>query len=464
MKNEKCGDQMLNKRRNILEHNGFWCVFFIFYFSFFIFHFATAGVEVVDIDHNVSSGALLELGAEKVVLLAGAGTLEFSPEQVLKLQADTLADPADSAELFLVALLRDGSRAVASDLALSNQTLHLTRPGGAVFSLKLSLVEGIRFSVPFREITEEVPEEIQKILQAKSAEDRLLITVGDALDYYGGIVREAGSETVQFELDGEVLAVPRRRIAALSFHQNDSPAMALPFCRLTERDGTSWELAELSFDRGQERFLWKTVLGVEGMTPFSQWDSADFTKANTVSLFQLTPVSAQWTPAVAWAAPREQEPILLWQQFAKSVLERPEAATSGEPSAAARPDSSMGRLRKPDQFPLRTLQGIQLDRKVYPMGYTLSARTVLEFSWADDYKTLRGLAGIDDRVRPNGRVKLTFLNGDAVLHETTIRGDLPAVPLSINLSGVKKLTIIADFPNGIDDGTRLHLVEMQLVK
>ena len=124
----------------------------------------------------------------------------------------------------------------------------------------------------------------------------------------------------------------------------------------------------------------------------------------------------------------------------------------------------MGRLRRPDQFPLRTLQGIQLDRKVYLVGYTLSAGMVLEFSWTDDYKTLRGLAGIDDRTRPNGHVKLTFQSGDTILFDRTIRGDLPVVPLNINLSGVRSLTIAVDFPNGFNDGTRLNLVEMQLVK
>jgi len=222
-------------------------------------------------------------------------------------------------------------------------------------------------------------------------------------------------------------------------------------------------LTELTFDRDQERFHWKTVLGIEGETPFSQWHSADFTKTNTVSLFQLTPISVQVSPAVVWAAPGDREPLLLWQQLAQSILERSEAASdASQPSS--RPDSTMGRLKKPDQFPLRTLRGIQLDRKVYPLGYTLSAKTVLEFSWADDYKTLRGLAGIDDRTRPNGRVKLAFLSGDTVLYETTIRGDHPAVPLNINLSGVKKLTIIVDFPGGIDDGTRINLVEMLLVK
>ena len=238
--------------------------------------------------------------------------------------------------------------------------------------------------------------------------------------------------------------------------------MASPFCRITEQDGTSWELAELTFDQNQERFRWKTVLGIEGMAPFSGWASADFTKANTVSLFQLTPV-VQCTPAVVWADSRDQGPLLLWQQLTQSVLEHPEAA-SDESVPTSRPDATMGRLRRPDQFPLRTLQGIQLDRKVYPVGYTLSPKTVLEFSWADDYKTLRGLAGIDDRTRPNGRVKLVFLSGNTVLYETTIRGDHPAVPLNINLTGVKKLAIVVDFSHGLDDGTRFNLVEMQLVK
>ncbi len=431
------------------------CVLFLFT------TISEGGVKVVDIDGKASSGTLLQLTAEKVVLSSGTETQEFSPGQILKLHSEETAGTPNAPELFLVVHLRDGSRIVASDLSVANQTLHLTRASGAKFSFRLELVEGVLFSIPFGKIADGMPEEIQKIRQTRSAEDRLLITVGNAWDYYGGIVREIGPETVQFELDDEVLAIPRKKIVGLLFHQNDSPETALPFCRTTERDGTSWELAELTFDRDQERFRWKTVLGIEGTTPFSDWESTDFTKTNTLPLLQSTPVSVQYTPAVVWTEQREQEPLLLWQQFAKSILERTEATTNDE---SLQGDSGSGRLKKPRQFPLQTLRGIQLDRKVYPVGYTLSARTVLEFSWTDDYKTLRGLAGIDDRTRPNGRVKLTFLSGDTILYEATIRGDSSAVPLNVNLTGVKKLTIVVDFPNGIDDGTRLNLVEMQLVK
>jgi len=454
---------MLNRFQNVMGFHGFWYGFFIFHFFFFIFHFAEASVQVVDIDNKVSQGTLLQLDAEKVVLSSGTRTLEFPPERVLKLQAEEPGTASNASQSFLVAHLRDGSRIVASDLTLSNQVLHLTRTSGTKLSLRLDFVEAIRFSIPFGKVTEEIPTEIQKILQAKSAEDRLLVSLGDALDYYGGIIREIGPETVQFELDGEILAVKRQKIVGLLFHQSDFPETAFPFCRITERDGTTWELTELTFEQNQERFHWKTVLGIEGVTPLSEWVSADFTKTNTFPLFQLTPISVQYTPAVVWADPRGQEPLLLWQQLAGSILERSDAA-SDESSPVSRSDSATTRLKKPDQLPLRTLQGIQLDRKVYPIGTTLSARTVLEYSWTDDYKTLRGLAGIDDRTCPNGRVKLAFLSGDTVLYETTIRGDHPAVPLNINLSGVKKLTIIVDFPGKIDDGTRINLVEMQLVK
>jgi len=421
-------------------------------------------VKVVDIDNQASSGTLLRLDAEKVVLSSATETLEFPPERILKLQTEATSEQPGSSILLHVAHLRDGSRVVASDLSLSSQTIHLTRIGGAKLSLKLDLLEGIRFSIPSGEIAGEIPENIQKIQRTRSAEDRLLITAGDALDYYGGIINEIGPETVQFELDGEVLAIPRRRIVALLFHQNDSSAPTLPLCRFTERDGTSWELIDLTYNREQQHFRWKTAVGIEGITSFSDWVAADFTKTNTVPLFQLTPVSVQWTPAILWTDQREQEPFLLWQQFTKSRFEHSETASDNEEAPVFLPDSATGRLRRPDQFPLRTLQGIQLDGKVYQNGVTLSAKTVLEFSFTDDYQTLRGLAGIDDRIRPGGRVKLSFLSGSTTLYETTIRGDHPSVPLNLNMNGVKKLTIIVDFTGGIDDGTRLNLVEMLLVK
>ena len=463
------------KQKNVLKFKGTGYRFIASHLSlltYFLFLAVAGGsdgdVHIIDIDSKASSGTLLRLDAEKVMFSSEAGTLELSPERILKLQTAATFETRKTSELFLVVHFRDGSRTIASDLSLSDQTIRLTRIDGTEQSFGLDLLQGIRFSVPWGEAAGEFPENIQKILRTRSAEDRLLIAAGDAVDFYGGIIRGIGPETVPFELDGEVLAIPRKKIVALLFHQKDSPPVALPFCRLTERDGTSWELTDLTFDRVQERFRWKTVLGIEGITPFSEWAAADFTKTNTIPLFELAPVSVRYTPAVLWMDQREQEPLLLWQQLAKShwehSVERSEAASDDEKAPISQADSTADRLKKPNQFPLQTLRRIQLDGKVYQTGVTLSAKTVLEFSWTDDYQTLRGLAGIDDRIRPSGRVKLSFQSGGTILYETILRGDHPAVPLNVNLNGVKKLTILVDFPAGIDDGTRLNLVEMQLVK
>ena len=419
-------------------------------------------VDVVDVDEKTSSGILQEMDGEKAVLAAGSQRLSFPVNHILAVIPQTVAAKTESSETPAVVHLLDGSRIAVSDLTMSQKTVELLRTNGAKISVGLDQLELILFQVKSEEVGNEIPDDIQKIVRVKSAEDRLLIAVENALDYYDGIIREIDSKTVKFELDGEVLSVNRGKVVGLHFHQAALPQTLTPFCLLVERDGSFWTLAEIRYDSTQETFHWKTVLGIEGVTPFAQWASADFAKKNTAPLLSLTPVAVRYSPLANWTDQAEQGPLTLLEQMSKSVLNR--SGTKQESKEEPSENRTNSRLKKPKQLPLTTLPGIQLDGKVYPIGYTLHAKTELEFLLVDEYQSLRGIAGIDDRIRPNGRVKLVISGNGTPLYETIIRGDHTTERLNISLKGVKKLTITADFPDGPDNGSRLNLVEMLLQK
>ena len=420
------------------------------------------GVDVVDVDEKTSGGILQEMDGEKTALAAGSQMLSFPVDRILSIKPQTVTAKAESSETFSVVHLLDSSRIVVNDLTMSQKTAELTRANGTKISVELDQIELVRFQVKSEEISNDIPGDLQKIVRVKSAEDRLLVAVENALDYYGGVIREIDTKTIKFELDGEILSVNRGKVVGLIFHQTALPQTMTPFCQLSERDGSHWTLAEIRYDSTQEAFRWKTVLGIEGVTPFGQWASADFAKKNTAPLLSLTPIAVRYSPLANWTDQAGQGPLALLGQMSKSVLDHSGKMPENEEEPIE--SHSNSRLKKTKQLPLTTLPGIQLDGKVYPIGYTLPAKTELEFLLEDEYQTLRGIAGIDDRIRPNGRVKLVISGNDTPLYETIIRGDHATERLNVSLKGVKKLTIIADFPDGLDNGSRLNLVEMLLQK
>ncbi len=424
---------------------------------------AERSVNLVDVDQKASRGELVRLESGKAVIATGTQTVEYPVERILEIRPTATPEFITSEPRVVVHLL-GGTRIVGKDLTTVNQTIEIVRVDGTKLSVAIDAVELVRFSVTPEEAAKDVPADIQKILRTKSAEDRLLVEVEGALDYHDGIIRKIEPETVGFELDGSVLSVSRKKIVGLIFHGIETSKPAVPFCQFVERDGSSWSLTELIYDAPQDLFRWKTVWGLQGTTPFSDWVSADFGKVNTVPLVRLTPISVRSTPPVQWMEKNEQNPLALLDRMAIAIAGKTESTPSDGTSPTIPGVGPPSRLKKTKQLPLTTLEGVMLDGKLHDTGYTILAKTEIVYQLSGEYTTLLGLAGIDDRIRPSGRVKLVFSGDGVLLYETTIRGDHAARPLRVDLNGVKNLTITVDLPDGLDNAARLNLVEMVLVK
>ncbi len=108
---------------------------------------------------------------------------------------------------------------------------------------------------------------------------------------------------------------------------------------------------------------------------------------------------------------------------------------------------------------------ISLSGRVYRKGIGVHARSVLEYEAAGQYETFAATIGIDDAVRPRGLVSFQVLgDGRELFNSGPISGRDEARPVSIDLSGVRLLTLIVDFADGLDLSDHADWADARLIK
>lgn len=429
-------------------------------------------VLVSDFQGKSTSGILKEFTSQKIVLdVSDAQPLELPTDEISSVVPQTANTP-DAKGDFIVVRLFDGTRITASDLVSENKNVVISLVDGKKITVPLDDVEFVRFSVPSDKLFEDESQDFLKILRTQTPNDRLVIFANNSdedssLDDHSGVIQNIGPETVPFDLDGDVLPISRKRIYGLIFHHlQRERTVPEAVCRLLEKNGSHWVLSDIQFDAEKNLFRWETVSKIPGATLLSDWRSASFAQKNSVPLLELTPISVQYAPAAVWAERDVQGPLLSLQLFSEAMVEK-----TPPPQEVPMPHGGTPRARresristKTEQRPLQILQNVQLGGKTYSQAYSLQAKTELTFDLNGEYKTLHGLAGVDDRLRPQGNAKLTIFGDKQVLFETPVRGDSPVCSLNVDLKGVQTMTITVDFPDAISAGTRVNLVNVLLVK
>jgi hypothetical protein len=107
---------------------------------------------------------------------------------------------------------------------------------------------------------------------------------------------------------------------------------------------------------------------------------------------------------------------------------------------------------------------LQVDGIRYAKGLALHSRTTLVYRLPGRFRRLVAVAGIDDRVRPRGNVRLVIRGDDRVLLDAAVAGTDPARPLDLDVAGVRRLTILVDFGEDLDVADHLDLCEARLLQ
>ncbi len=320
--------------------------------------------------------------------------------------------------------LKDESQLLADSYTVMGTEAQVTLPSGITLVIPTRLIAHVRF----REQNSVAAAQWAEFVKSDRAADLLVVRKKEALDFHSGVIREVTDDVIQFELEGETLRVKRTKADGLIYHDSGRTPLGATRGIMTDAAGSQWHLASLQLDG--ENLRLRTAAGVEITQPLGSVARIDFSQGNLQYLSELKPEAVNWTPYFG------------------------EAKVSSAAQLFFQPRMD----RSPDDGPLR------LGGNTYNKGIAAHSRAELTYRLPDKFRSFQALAGIDDRLRPAGNIRLTIFGDDRQLFDETLSGKDAPRPLELDITGVNRLKLIVDFGDDLDLGDWLDLCEARILK
>jgi hypothetical protein len=383
---------------------------------------AAPQVEVQTLDGRTLRGSLVELDSQRLTLETPGGRVSLATGELLLL---VFKDPPVSlnqpAQVWVE--LVDGSSLVGAEYVASGGTARIKLRDGSTVEVPTAGLTAVRLG----EQPEQVAAEWSRILGMHQTTDLLLVRSGDAIDYHKGVLRDVSPSTVEFELDGELLPVKRAKVHGLVYYHPPGDSPPEPICQISDAGGSRWSVQTLAW---ADELSWTTPGGLKRSQPVSMIGQIDFSRGKVVFLSDLKPESVTFTPYF-----RAEKTLPLLAKF-----------------FALREDKNL------QSGPL------QLGSKQYGKGLAMHSQTKVVYRLPGRFSRFRATVGIDDAVRPRGNVRLVIYGDDRVLLEATLTGADPPRPVDLDLDGVRRITLLADFGAEMDVADHLDLCEARILK
>ncbi len=381
-------------------------------------------VQVQTLSGESLTGTLVEFGPQRIGLETAHGRVTLETERVASL-APAEAPAAAAGQPAAWVQLADGSALVAASISSAGGTTRLGFGGDRSIELPSREVVAVRLQAH----ADTTAAEWARLQESPAAGDLLVVRKGNSLDFHRGILREIGPAAIRFEVDGEVLPVKREKVFGVIVCQAAASNLPESICQLVEVNGSSWDAQTIGLDGGQVQ--WTTPLGLTVRRPLGELAKIDFSQGKIVYLSDLKPESVEWTPYIAAG-----KPLASWSEF-------------------FRPRNDQSLRSGP----------LELGGKAYEKGLALHSRTTMVYRLPGRFHRFKAIAGIDDRFRPRGNVRLVIRGDDKELVKLTVAGtDEQPQPIDVDLSGVHRLTILVDFGDDLDVADHLDLCEARIVK
>lgn len=377
--------------------------------------------EVQTLDGRLQGGVPSELNADRLTLQTSQGPVALDVANLMDLarKQKPLTAKAGGVCVELV----DGSVLYGQQYAADAKTAKVVLSESRTVEMSLKNVLTVRLDRDNDALT---PEWTRLIGEKRDA-DLLVIRKEDALDYHKGVLHDVAEEMVQFDVDGEVLPVKRAKIYGFAYHRSAAGESPAAPCRITDVFGSQWSAKKPVL---AESLRWTTLGGVEMAMPLDEIVRIDFSAGKIAYLSDMTPDSVHWTPYFGGG---KVLPIV--EQF---YLPCRDGNYAGNP--------------------------LQLAGVAYRKGLAVRSRTELTFRVPKDFNRFLAVVGIDDGVRPNGKVRLVVEGDGKPLFEAAITGNDPPKPIEADLSGVRRLSILVDFSDVAGVGDYLLLCNARVTK
>lgn len=369
---------------------------------------ATVEFDAVGIDGSTVRGELREFTAEKCVLATTSGERTLPTAQLVRI-AQSGTSPVDRTAGGAWVRFADGSRLVGRSYETKNGQATIGIDGGAQVVAPIHTVRWVRF----KGLSPEMTAQWEQIAESPVKADAVVIREENALDYLEGVLGDVGSEALDFQLNGEKVVVKRSKPEGLVYFHNRASGADASFCTLTDAAGSKLNVAVASLSAGVLNVRTSDEVAIP--LPVERISSIEFPAQY---LTALKPESVEYTPRV----PSSSAVAATVAAYYRPRFDR--SLTSG---------------------PLR------LDGREYFRGLAMRSRTEISFLLPDAFTRFTAVAGIDDRGRPAGNVRLVIRGDDRVLLDRIIKGTDEPLPVALDVSGVARLKILVDY--GDDDAS-----------
>jgi hypothetical protein len=381
---------------------------------------AAPPLEVRTLDGQTIGGELAELTAERLTLADGPRRTTLETANILSIAAKGAVPSTQPADVTVE--LTDGSLIAAKQYVARDKHARFTLPDGQQLETPLSAIKAVRFTR-----TSALDAEWTRMAETKADADLLITRAGDSLDVHKGVIHEVSEDTLGFELDGETLPVKRSKVYGFIYRHGAAEVPPPAVCRVADLSGSQWAVSSLVLSG---KLQLTTPAGANPSLALADVARIDFSVGKIVYLSDLKPEAVEWTPYFAG----RQTPESLKRFYAP-------------------------RFDRGFDSPTLLLGGVQ-----YEKGIALNCRTEIVYRLPAGFRRFQATVGIDDAVRPAGKVRLIVRGDDRQLSEIELSGGDQPQNIDLDVSGVRRLTIVADFGDSLGSGDRMLLCNARIVK
>jgi hypothetical protein len=388
-------------------------------------------------------GALAHLAGDKVTLDTPNGPQTLAAAELMWVEFPAAASPSKPS--VWIELL-DGSKLLATAYSTAAGKAQVELTSGQAIEIQARLIRHVRFR---EQQTPELVTQWREILASPVTGDMVVVrkkstrtveqgdnepmtVTEEALDQLEGTIHSVGPDSVQFEFDGEKIDVRREKLDGLVYYQPAKREFSQPLCRLIDAGGSAWSLRDVQLAAGQLKGA--TIGGVALELPLTAVAKVDFSIGNVTMLADLEPDSGDGDLGV-----------------------------SLQPAAMAHKFGSVFKLRT---SPPLGADAFRIAGLRYDGGLSLHSPLTLVYRVPAGFRWLRATAGVDDSVVAPGRFELIILGDGKELLRKPFDGQSPrtAVPIDLDVSGVRRISIVLDPADGQDFGDQLNLVDARFTK
>jgi hypothetical protein len=382
--------------------------------------------DVQLLDGTRVSGSLEQWDAAQLIVSTSAGRTTVAAEKVASVTPQKPpASPAakTAARVDLV----DGSQLAAADYTAEKGRAKISLSSGEVIELPTAQIDAVRLQ-PDSEAT---ALEWSRIRGQKIRADVLVTGNSSAIDYHQGALEDVTGDKATFILNGQALGVKRAKIFGLVyFHATAASTPDSPYS-IVDSAGSRWAALSLKLSDGKIDFT--SSGGGARRRGLDQIAKIDLSSGKIVYLSDLKSDAESYTP----------------YPFTVTAKELPSR-------------QELSRVRRDQNLESKSLR---IHGQAYRKGLALRSRSQLAWTLPGKFSRLEGVAGIDDDVRPLGNVRLQIVgDGKTLLDASIAGGDKDARPISLDVSGVRRLVVIADAQDNFGTAGDLDLGNLRLIK